>query len=59
MRMMLTILPQLFLMPEESFRRLYNQFKTQGLTGNAMYLQLASIFKVPLDSVSRRINEVC
>ena len=47
------------LMPEESFRRLYNQFKTQGLTGNAMYLQLASIFKVPLDSVSRRINEVC
>ncbi len=47
------------LMPRDSFQRLYNQFKDQSLNENAICLQLASIFKVPLDSVSRRINEVC
>lgn len=46
------------LMPKESFKRLYSQFKNDGLNDNAICLQLASIFKVPLDSVSRRIKEV-
>lgn len=46
------------LMPKESFLRLYTQFEKNGLNKNAICLQLASIFKVPLDSVSRRISEV-
>lgn len=46
------------LMPKESFQRLYNQFREEGLNETAICLQLASIFKVPFDSVPRRINEV-
>lgn len=46
------------LMPEKSFVRLYNKFKNDGLSDTAIYLQLASIFKVPFDSVPRRVNEV-
>lgn len=46
------------LMPEESFRRLHDKFKNDGLSDTALYLQLASIFKVPFDSVPRRISEV-
>lgn len=47
------------LMPKESFKRLYAKFKNDGLNDTAIYLQLASIFKVPFDSVSRRVSEVC
>lgn len=46
------------LMPVKSFSRLYYKFKEDGLSENAIYLQLASIFKVPFDSVPRRVNEV-
>lgn len=46
------------LMPKESFRRLYNQFKKSGLNETATCLQLAAIFKVPFDSVVRRVEEV-
>lgn len=46
------------LMPKDSFKRLYNHFKKSGLNDTAICLQLASIFKVPFDSVSRRIKEV-
>lgn len=46
------------LMPKESFKRLYAKFKSDGLNDTAIYLQLASIFKVPFDSVPRRISEV-
>lgn len=46
------------LMPEESFKRLYRQFKEAGSNETAICLQLSTIFKVPLDSVSRRISEV-
>ena len=46
------------LMPKESFKRLYDKFKSDGLNDTAIYLQLASIFKVPFDSVPRRISEV-
>ena len=46
------------LMPKESFKRLYNQFKNEGLNDTAICLQLAAVFKVPFDSVSRRISEV-
>lgn len=46
------------LMPKESFKRLYNQFKKEGLNDTAICLQLATVFKVPFDSVSRRISEV-
>lgn len=46
------------LMPKESFARLYKQFEDSGLNKNAICLQLASIFKVPLDSVVRRVDEV-
>ena len=45
-------------MPRESFKRLYNQFKNEGLNDTAICLQLATVFKVPFDSVSRRISEV-
>ena len=47
------------LMPKESFMRLYEKLKNEGLNQTAICLQLASIYKVPFDSVSRRISEVC
>lgn len=47
------------LMPKESFKRLYDKFKNDSLNDTAIYLQLASIFKVPFDSVPRRVSEVC
>ena len=46
------------LMPKKSFKRLYTKFKNDGLNDSAINLHLASIFKVPLDSVPRRIREV-
>lgn len=46
------------LMPKDSFKRLYMQFEKNGLNRTAVCLQLATIFKVPLDSVSRRVDEV-
>lgn len=46
------------LMPKESFKRLFDLLDKAGLNKTAICLQLATIFKVPLDSVSRRIDEV-
>lgn len=46
------------LMPEDSFRRIYTQLEENGLNKAAACLQLATIFKVPLDSVFRRVDEV-
>ena len=46
------------LMPKASFRRLYRHLESAGLNTTAICLKLASIFKVPLDSVTRRVNEV-
>ncbi|MDO4293957.1 MAG: ImmA/IrrE family metallo-endopeptidase [Eubacteriales bacterium] len=46
------------LMPRKSFKRLYDKFKQDGFNDTAISLQLASIFKVPFDSVQRRITEV-
>lgn len=46
------------LMPKESFKRLYRRFRESGLNDTAISLQLAAVFKVPFDSVSRRIGEV-
>ena len=45
-------------MPKDSFKRLYMQLEENGLNRTAACLQLATIFKVPLDSVSRRVDEV-
>lgn len=46
------------LMPNEAFKRLYLQFEKDGMNKTANCLQLASIFKVPFDSASRRVEEV-
>ena len=46
------------LMPRISFDRIYKELRERELTGNALLLQLASIYKVPLASVSRRVDEV-
>lgn len=46
------------LMPRDSFVRMHDHLTSQGLTDNALCMQLASIYRVPLDSVSRRIDEV-
>lgn len=46
------------LMPKESFLREYNNLKESGLENNAIGVQLASIYKVPLESALRRISEV-
>ena len=46
------------LMPSGSFKRLYKDLKDKGLNRNLICLQLSSIFKVPAESVSRRIDEL-
>jgi len=46
------------LMPRASFSRIYRQLQEKGSNRNAICLQLASIFKVPQESVVRRIEEV-
>lgn len=46
------------LMPSEAFKRMYNKLKASGLNENATCLELASVFKVPFESVSRRVNEL-
>lgn len=46
------------LMPKESFKRLYGKFKSDGFNDIVICSQLVSIFKVPFDSVTRRISEV-
>lgn len=47
------------LMPKDSFKRLYNQLKNEGLNDTAVSMKLASVFKVPSESVCRRMGEVC
>lgn len=46
------------LMPQNSFKRVYSELESQGLSRSVICSQLASIFKVPLESVLRRIDEV-
>lgn len=46
------------LMPKKSFKRLYEQYCESGMNRTAACLQLSNLYKVPLDSVSRRIDEV-
>lgn len=46
------------LMPRISFSRKCEELKKTGLSGNALSMQLASTYKVPLESASRRIHEV-
>lgn len=46
------------LMPNDSFKRVHNKLVKDGLKDNALYIQLASVFKVPLGSVTRRISEL-
>lgn len=45
------------LMPKNAFLKQYLKLKGQGLSENTICMQLSSIFKVPLESVSRRIQE--
>lgn len=46
------------LMPRISFSRKCEELKKTGLSGNALSMQLAAIYKVPLESASRRIEEI-
>ena len=46
------------LMPKNSFRKEYEKLKNMNLSENTICMQLSSIFKVPLESVSRRILEL-
>ena len=46
------------LLPSVSFKRVYNKLTKDGLNENAACLELANIFNVPYESVSRRISEV-
>lgn len=46
------------LMPERSFKRLYEKFASEGSNRTAICFQLATKYRVPVDSVSRRIDEV-
>ncbi len=45
------------LMPKNAFLKQYQELSAQGLSENTICMQLSSIFKVPLESVSRRIQE--
>lgn len=47
------------LMPKDSFKRMYDMFYTDGLNIDEICKRLCLLYKVPLDSVSRRISEVC
>lgn len=44
------------LMPTKSFIRTKNKLEQEGLTGNALILQLASIYNVTISDVSKRIT---
>lgn len=46
------------LMPRDSFKLSCRNLSAHGLTENALYMQLASIYKVPLESAARRVKEV-
>lgn len=46
------------LMPQASFKRVYDQLKNEGLEKKELCQKLAEIFKVPEGSISRRISEV-
>lgn len=47
------------LMPPRAFKRKYDEFVGQGLTAPTINQKLASVFVVPIESVERRIQEVC
>ena len=46
------------LMPKASFTRVYSELKSQNLSKSVICSQLASTFKAPLESISRRIDEI-
>ncbi len=46
------------LMPRDSFKRVYQRLKAENLPENMIYLKLAAIYKVPSESVLRRISEI-
>lgn len=46
------------LMPREEFCKAFNKLQAEGMNRTAICLQLSSMFKVPLESVGRRIEEV-
>ena len=46
------------LMPAKSFSRTYQQYKSEKMSENEIYLKLSEIYKAPLESVLRRISEV-
>lgn len=46
------------LMPRASFSRVYSQLKEKGLNDVVICAQLAATFKTPLESVTRRIEEI-
>lgn len=46
------------LMPLQSFKRVYEQLKVAELSENIICLNLATIYRVPTESVVRRIKEI-
>ena len=46
------------LMPKASFNRVYSELNAQDLGRSVICAQLASTFKTPIESVSRRIDEI-
>lgn len=46
------------LMPEESFRRSYQKLRDEGLEGDGVSARLAQLYRVPLESARRRIEEL-
>lgn len=46
------------LVPRESFTRIYQKFKAEGLIDNVINLRLAEIYKVPSETILRRVGEV-
>ena len=46
------------LMTRSSFNRLLKHFKLKGITGNALIAQLASIYKVSINDIIDRIQDL-
>ena len=46
------------LMPKTSFKQYYNKLKSNGTFGNSLMIQLSSEYKVALENVSQRIQDL-
>lgn len=46
------------LMPKESFRRNYRRLRDEGQEGDDLCVSLAKLYRVPLESARRRIDEL-